>query len=88
MASRCLPCPEIKKRNVSFGRTGPFLFLGFFVPANLHASLDFAFGFSKTGVNKPSDASSERIESLAMPVKKSGGSSFSLFGEKRWNAIK
>jgi len=59
-----------------------FLFSGFFVPANLHASLDFAFEFSKIGMIKPSDTSSERIESLAMPVKKSGGSSFTIFGEK------
>ena len=62
------------------------------MPANLHALSDFAFGFTKTGENKPSDASSERIESLAMPVKKRGRSSFMIFGEKiecikEWNIL-
>jgi len=78
--------PGNKKTERFLWKNRSFFVFGLFMPVNLHALLNFAFKFKKTGVNKPSDDSSERIESLAMPVKKSGGSSFTIFGEKRWNA--
>ena len=80
--------PGNKKTERLLWKNRSFFVFGLFVPVNLHALLNFAFKFKKTGVNKPSDDSSERIESLAMPVKKSGRSSFMKIGEKRWNAIK
>jgi len=74
-----------KKRKDPLGKPF-FLFPGFFLPANLHASPDFDFGFSKINENKPSDFSSERIKSLAITAKKNDWSSFKKLGEKRWNA--
>jgi len=80
-----LPYPEIEKTEESLWET-VFFVSGLFLPANLHASPDFAFGFSKINENKPSDFSSERIKSLAITAKKNDWSSFKKLGEKRWNA--
>jgi len=77
-----LPCPEIEKTERSLWENGLFLFPGFFVPANLHALPDFAFGLLKIGESKPSDGSSERVKSIAKSAEKNDWSSFNKFGEK------
>jgi len=70
-----------KNGTFSLGKRSVFV-SGFFVPANLHASPDFAFGFSKIGAGKPSDDPSERVKSIAKSAEKNDWSSFIKFGEK------